>query len=625
MDSTRDTECFSAYQRPSVRTLSGAFLLALCVVACSTATSAPHAPAPTAVPPPPPTLIRGARIFDGVSVISATDVVLEGGRIVQVGQNLAAPAQADIIVAQGMTLLPGLIDAHSHAWEPSQLRQAAIFGVTTELDMMGSLRHLQALRRSLSDGRLLDGCDLRMAGTPITVPGGHGTEYGFEIPTITDPRQAEAFVLSRIAEGSDYLKIMLESGRAWRLPGPTISLPLLRAGIAAAHSAGKMAVVHAGTVEEAQQAVAAGADGLMHIWVGEASSDMIAEIRRKGVFVTPTLTVMMAGHGQGQGHELADDPRLLPYLSPDAVGKLYATSSYASACEDSDLERSVAALQAQGVPLLVGTDAGNDGIDHGVSVHGELRLLTKAGLTPLQALRGATSLTAERFGLTDRGRIAKGLMGDILLVRGDPTTDIEATRDIVGVWRAGWRIDRERYRRALASKSIRTLPPQRPRSIGSFENSDTNLPMGKGWTVSTDQYRAGQSKGAPEVIAGGAKGSARALSVTGTVVTSALPFPWSGVLYSPGPAIMHPVNLSGWKELVFWAKGKSARYTVALFLQSKGEAPQLQFFVTQPQWKEYHFDFRRFGGTSGTDIKGIYFGSSSVGPYRFEIDEVELR
>jgi imidazolonepropionase-like amidohydrolase len=97
----------------------------------------------------------------------------------------------------------------------------------------------------------------------------------------------------------------------------------------------------------------------------------------------------------------------------------------------------VAALVAAGVPILAGTDAGNPGTAHGASLHRELELLVSAGMTPVQALRAATSVPARVFSLRDRGRIAPGFRADLVLVAGEPDRDILATRRIVGVWRNG--------------------------------------------------------------------------------------------------------------------------------------------------------------------------------------------
>ena len=104
------------------------------------------------------------------------------------------------------------------------------------------------------------------------------------------------------------------------------------------------------------------------------------------------------------------------------------------------LEHAFAAVRQMrraGVPILAGTDSPAPGSSNGASLHQELELLVKAVLSPTEALAAATSVPARIFGLKDRGRIAPGLRADLLLVRGDPTRDITATRDIVAVWKAG--------------------------------------------------------------------------------------------------------------------------------------------------------------------------------------------
>ena len=97
----------------------------------------------------------------------------------------------------------------------------------------------------------------------------------------------------------------------------------------------------------------------------------------------------------------------------------------------------VAALHRAGIPILAGSDSPNLGTTTGASIHQELELLVKAGLSPSEALSSATSLPAEAFGLKDRGRIAPGYRADLLLVDGDPTRQITDTRKIVSIWKAG--------------------------------------------------------------------------------------------------------------------------------------------------------------------------------------------
>ena len=97
------------------------------------------------------------------------------------------------------------------------------------------------------------------------------------------------------------------------------------------------------------------------------------------------------------------------------------------------------------MPILAGTDSPVPTQTFGASLHGELALLVDVGLTPFQALATATSVPARTFGLSDRGRISRGLPADLLLVDGDPTTDILATRRIVKAWKRGVPIERTRY------------------------------------------------------------------------------------------------------------------------------------------------------------------------------------
>ena len=109
-------------------------------------------------------------------------------------------------------------------------------------------------------------------------------------------------------------------------------------------------------------------------------------------------------------------------------------------------------LADRGVPILAGSDPPARGRPYGASMHRELELMVQAGLSPTAALRAATSVPARIFGLDDRGRIAPGLRADLLLVDGDPTADILATRSIVAIWKQGAQFDREAYRAGLSSR-----------------------------------------------------------------------------------------------------------------------------------------------------------------------------
>ena len=204
---------------------------------------------------PTPFAVTNVRVFDGEKVLPKATVVVQNGRIAAVGPNAKVPAGATIVDGRGKTLLPGLIDAHTHTFGAARA-DAVRFGVTTELDMFTHPAVLGPIRGERDGLARTAQSDLFSAGVLATAPGGHGTEYGFAIPTLTAPDQADAFVAARIAEGSDYIKIVYApTGRS-----PSIDRATLEAVIEAAHARGKLAVVHIQEVEAARAAIEAGAE-----------------------------------------------------------------------------------------------------------------------------------------------------------------------------------------------------------------------------------------------------------------------------------------------------------------------------------------------------------------------------
>ena len=579
----------------------------------------------------------GARVFDGVRVIPEATVVVRDGVISAVMPAAEVPAGATVIDGRGKTLIPGLIDAHTHTYAAEHLRAAVIFGVTTELDMFTMASFAASQRAEQAAGKATGRADLLSAGTLVTAPGGHGTEYGFPIPTITAAGLADAFVAARVAEGSDYIKIVYDDGSEVGLPWKTIDEPTLAAVIRAAKARKKLALVHVLAREFGRSAIAAGADGLVHVFIDKPVDDaFVGLVAAHKAFVIPTLTVLDSVNRAVGNAALADDPALAPYLTPDEVQSL--KSSFPGKTPSADVlkipSETVRALKAAGVRILAGTDCGNLGTAHGASLHRELELLVDAGLTPVEALAAATSQTAAAFGLTDRGRIAPGLRADLVLVDGDPTTDITATRKIAGVWKQGRAIDRDSYR-ALVRQRIGALAklknaPAPPGSesglISDFEgvNAATKTPFGAGWMVSTDALRGGKSKAESTVVAAGANGSAHALKITGTID----PAPgqhWAGVMFCPGPQPMSPANLSAKSGLSFWAKGDGKPAYVMVFSQSRGFIPALKTFIAPRDWKEFRYDWKDFDGLDGTGTLGIFLGGGAEsGPFELQLDDVRL-
>jgi imidazolonepropionase-like amidohydrolase len=396
-------------------------------------------------------IVTHVRVLDGERTLQDTQVAVSAGVIRAVGNDLVAWRDLPAIDGTGATLLPGLIDAHAHVRSADDLRQAIRFGVTTVLDMATvrvSERDLFALRSAANTAT--DMADVRSTGFPAAAPGAHGTEYASVFPTIGTVAEAMAFVAARGAEGSDHLKIMLNGLRNATTGVQNLDGPRVRMLVESAHAAAMVTVAHVETLEDVDVALSAGVDGLAHVWRrGGANLEMARRLAERNVFVVATLSIPDGFLPEGRARLLADS-RFSAFLSSSLKEHLGRSFTSPIPCSEAEARANLAgqlaavqSLHAAGVKLLVGTDAspGNPAA-HGISVHRELQLLGQAGLAPSAILAAATMNTAQAFRLVDRGRILPGYRADLLLVRGDPTADVLATRDIARVWKAGVEVDR---------------------------------------------------------------------------------------------------------------------------------------------------------------------------------------
>ncbi|MGB1278153.1 MAG: hypothetical protein ACPG77_20570, partial [Nannocystaceae bacterium] len=121
-----------------------------------------------------------------------------------------------------------------------------------------------------------------------------GTEYGTKIPTITQASEAEKFVAARIAEGSDYIKVVFDDGSGYGADIPTLGPDTLAAVVKAAHKQARQAVVHIGSQAQAIAALDAGADGLAHIFMDSPATPAFLDLAKRGGFITDTLAVTAA-------------------------------------------------------------------------------------------------------------------------------------------------------------------------------------------------------------------------------------------------------------------------------------------------------------------------------------------
>lgn len=226
--------------------------------------------------------------------------------------------------------------------------------------------------------------------------------------------------------------------------------------------------------------------------------------------------------------------------------------------------------------------------------------------------------------MPDRGRIAPGKRADLILVTGDPTTDIRATRAIEAVWKNGYAIDRRLPAPVAATATGALIPADG--LISDFDGERIEARFGAGWQPTTDAMMGGTSSVTHRLVRSGANGSPGALEVAGEIMANAA-FPWAGVIFFPAAQPMQPADLSAHGELVFQAKGDGRTYQVMLFSGEAAQgAPAVQTFTAGPEWAQVRIPLTAFGGGNPALVRGLVFAAGQpAGAFRFQLDEVRLR
>lgn len=561
--------------------------------------------------------VVGAKVFDGVEFLVEHDVWVEEGLIRAVGPNLDLPEDLPRVDGSERTLLPGLVDAHVHSYG-STLRDAVRFGVTTVLDQFTDPRLVQsqrAARESLGRG---DQADLFSAGMLATARGGHGTQFGVPVSTIDRPEDALTWVRDRKAEGSDWIKIIVEDGSMFGGELATLNRETVAALISAAHDEGLLAVAHVSRLKHALMAKELGIDGLVHVWIDELIDEVQAEnIAESNVFVVPTLSVMATFGDQSVVSDLrkaAGDTPLSPMQLQTLESNFEISDVEVAANTNNIAIENVRRLRTAGVRLIAGTDAPNAGTASGLSLHHEFHLLMRAGLTVHEVLKAATSSGVAAFGIDDRGRIAPGLVADLLLIDGDLEVEIGNSTQVVAIWKDGYPVD---HNAGVLPDAVAPAAPDET-LIADFENG-VAANFGFGWQSTTDQIAGGASTAELSAKDG-------SLIVDGIVQRGAA-YPWAGAIFYPGAGPMQPVDFSDRKTLRFRVRGNGRDYVVMLFGATPAATiPPSVPFTASTEWTVVEIPFESFRTPNPSIIGGLAFVAQAppVGVFRFELDDLEI-
>jgi imidazolonepropionase-like amidohydrolase len=391
------------------------------------------------------TLLQPDRVFDGDEMHTNWVVLVAGNTISYAGPlvNLKTPKNTKTIRLEGTTLMPGIIEGHSHlllhpynetSWNDQVLKESPVerairgtvharnslmAGITTMRDLgaEGAGYTDVYLKKTIDDG-VIQGPRLLVAGPAIVATGAYGPKGfhdGVTVPLGAEATSGEAGVIETVrrqmGNGADLIKVYADY--RWT-PGadsqPTFLQQELDAMVATATSAGKYVVAHASTPEGMKRAIAAGVETIEH---GDGGTlEIFRLMKEKGIGYCPTLA---AGDAitQYSGWKKGIDP------DPERI---------------TTKKKSFQLALDAGVTIVFGGDVGV--FPHGENYR-ELEMMVDYGMRPLEVLKSATASNARTFHLDQLGKLEKGYLADIIAVKGNPLTHISDMKEVTFVMKDG--------------------------------------------------------------------------------------------------------------------------------------------------------------------------------------------
>lgn len=390
-------------------------------------------------------LLKPDKVWDGEKMHTGWIVLVHGNKIVDAGPiNFKLPSDSRVIEFKGATLLPGLIEGHSHlflhpynetSWNDQVLKESraertaravvhakatlmAGFTCVRDLGTEGAMYDDAGLKKAIEKG-VIAGPRMIIATRAIVAKGSYGPDFGnpdLDLPQgaaeVGNIDEMEREVRTQISKGADVIKIYGDYSLGINGESePTFSIEELAAAVEIAKSSGRFVTVHSSTPEGMRRAILAGVHSIEH--GNQGTQEIFKMMHDKGVALCPTLAASDA-IAQYRGWEKGIDPE------PSSI---------------TNKRKGFQTALKEGVTICMGGDVGV--FPHGDNAR-EMEMMVDYGMNPVDVLRSATSVNADVFGYSDKiGRIKKGLLADIIVVAGDPSKNIHDIRNNIFIMKDG--------------------------------------------------------------------------------------------------------------------------------------------------------------------------------------------
>jgi imidazolonepropionase-like amidohydrolase len=381
----------------------------------------------------------GARVIDGTGKppIEKATILVHDGKIAAVGTSVRIPAGAQRVDLAGKTVIPGLINAHGHVSNLSQLGLYARYGVTTVFSLGGN-NEIELRDRTRAEQQTAS-----LARSRLFIAG--------PIPTSRTAAEGRKAVDEIAAAKTDIVKIRLDDnlGRTAKMPPEAYA-----AIIDEAHKNGLRMAVHIVTLADAKAVLRLGADIIAHsVRDREIDAEFLSLMKKNGAYYCPTLMREVSVFAYGDKPAFLTDPFLTRDGNQAEIAKAQDPAFQQAMRNDKSAQwykehlpvamRNLKKAVNAGVPVAMGTDTGPSYRFQGYFEHLELEQMVKSGLTPMQTLVSATSTAAAALKAADQlGSITPGKWADFLVLNANPLDNIANTRKLDSVWIAGNRIER---------------------------------------------------------------------------------------------------------------------------------------------------------------------------------------